>query len=234
MNEVIQCLVQEQKQALSAIYRTVQHCKMLLKFLREKDQIIIIYAQDTIKSTQITIDDIKIEMNACRLFNFGSIEDSNSLIKSILKEKKINQPEKIPQNLDVSLYFFMKNSKILVKFDTSTLSFAKINTEVSETQGEFMSLCPISHKTVFINGGKRENFLDCCYIINFQTGKKIFLPKLRKRAFAQAIYYKKGIFIFGGFDGRLLTLSDMFSLDTLSWKSLSNLPTPLDCTSIAI
>ncbi|OMJ65763.1 hypothetical protein SteCoe_37656 [Stentor coeruleus] len=231
-NELIEQLMQEKKQVLSAIYRTIQHCKILLKFVREKDRIPIIYAQDTIKNTQITIDDINIEMTACRSFNFDQIGYSKSLIKDVLKNNQ--SEEEIHEDLEDCLYFFIKNSKTLVKFDPSTLSLNKINTEVSENQGEFMALCSISYKKVFVTGGKRENFLDCCYIINAQTGKKKILPKIRKRAFAQALYYKNAVFIFGGFDKRILASSDMFNLTTLSWKSLSNLPTPLDSTSATI
>lgn len=132
------------------------------------------------------------------------------------------------------MHFFLKNSKTFVVFDTLTFNTTKINAQVNEIQGSASSICPVSKNEVFINGGYSYTHLHNCYLINNKTGETKYLPANRKRAGAQAILYSRRIYVFGGNEKVQLKCCDMFNLDSLSWKSLSDLPRCLTSTSSVI
>lgn len=236
-NQILEAVMEKSKQATNAILRTNQYCKELLKIYKANNRFPIIYAAGTIRGNEIGVNDMVKEINAYRLTNFNKILNFDLIANKIIKKlNKIKMTREIlyPENYnDNFIYVFLSNSKILAKVDIETLGYGKINTQVSELQGDCPSICSVSPTEVFTTGGYSESVLKCCYLINNETGTVKSLPKIRKRDYAQAMYYQRKVYIFGGYaDRTLLNSCDAFSIDSLTWKSLSNLLIPMRCTSV--
>lgn len=233
MNEILEKLMIINKKSLDGIENIVRHCKTLLKIVREKDRIPIIYDLDSVNTTQISSVNIEMEINACRSFFISKIPDYSLLEKAIRKNLKFIVIREFSEYLDKNIHFFMDNSRILIKFDTLKLREVRITTQVSENTGYCPSICSVSKNEIFTTGGRIfNNFLDPCYLINNKTGDVKILPRIRKRNVAQAIYYNRRIYIFGGYDGKCFSNCDMLCMNNLSWKSFSDLPIPLGNTSV--
>lgn len=188
-NQALEMLMKENKEFIRSISKTTQYCKTLLKFVREKNRIPILCCLDTIKGTFIYENDIIKEINAYHEANINKIEDFSLIIKESLDKLREFKPSMKIDYFDDKIYYFLDSTKILVEFDTLSLNYTKIKTHVSENQGACPSICSVSSTQIFTTGGHCKDFLDCCYLINLETGTTKILPKIRRRNTAQAYLY---------------------------------------------
>lgn len=127
-------------------------------------------------------------------------------------------------NLDENLFFFRNGTKVLIEFDTSNLEVKEHQYNVNQNQGYLAAVCQVPGRKLFHLGGKGSDN-SCAYLIDLYNSLVEQIPNSISRSYTSATYYKKYVYIFGGYiNNKNSSKCDRINLVTKQWSSLASFP----------
>jgi hypothetical protein len=230
--------IRQTSQKAHSIYSKIKtRCFQLTKDILEGNKLVLKNINNYESNHSATCEDLFSDLFS---FNNGFPRGSFSFkFKGLNPFKRLSSvmtsSTPLPENPELTLYYFQENTKNLVKFNCETLKPSIIPYSFSEPIGSSQSMCLTSPTSLFLSGGyysANKSVTARSYLINTLTKFLSFLPRSRPRSNAMAICTQGCVFIFGGFDGKsAIQDSDCFDLIKNSWISISPMPVPLRDTS---
>ena len=99
----------------------------------------------------------------------------------------------------------------------------------------YSQACKINKNTYFFHGGLMgKSYLGDSYLINIQEMNYKILPTGKCNAFQGSVLKDDKVYIFGGYTGGPLTLSETFDLKSNTWKSRNPLPCATQSVTAAL
>jgi hypothetical protein len=141
----------------------------------------------------------------------------------------INSKSMLDESFDKYLYLCKDHSSNILSLNLDTFSSNIIASSNGLRNPGFVQ---ISKNELFIHGGWdiSGNYYSTPTILNINTLEYSYLNKGIEVAQARPLYHSEKVYLFGGYKNFKLISGQMLDLRFNSWKTLSNLPNPINFT----